>query len=540
MTAFAEVAVALASIAAARGRTERVAILARLLGSVDADEVRGTVHLCLGRGLGRASGSGWATLIDAVDRLFPQVTIEESGAAYIDAGEWVRRRAGVRPQPTPPLTVAEVVASFARVAAAPDRGEKTARLSHLLARASDAELPWLVRNVTGEMRTGIQEGLMREAIARAAGIAASSILQRQTAEPDIGDVAAVLLGVNRGLDRPDGHAPRLMTPVPSMLADSAASIEAALARVGDPAQATIEWKIDGARIQIHREGDVIRLYSRRLTDVTDRLPDIVALLRSQLRGHRCILDGEAIVLDERARPVPFQDVMRRWLRKVDTDRAAQSAPATVYVFDCLLDEAGPVHHLPLRERIERLDGVRGDIPRMPALMGAEIDDSSAADFYRDAVARGHEGVMVKSLREPYAAGQRSAAWLKVKAEQSAEFVIVGADRGSGRRVRWLSNYHLACRDRSGALVGVGETFKGPTDALFEELTEALEARVVARRGGYVEVRPEIVVEVVFNGVQRSRRLSSGLALRFARIRRRREDRAADDITSTADLETLLA
>ncbi|MBM4417697.1 MAG: hypothetical protein FJ033_05220 [Chloroflexi bacterium] len=324
-----------------------------------------------------------------------------------------------------------------------------------------------------------------------------------------------------------------------MLAASASTIESALARIGDPAQATIEWKIDGARIQIHRDGDAIRLYSRRLTDVTERLPDVVATLRAQLRGQRCILDGEAIVLDEQERPVPFQDVMRRWLRRVDTGRAAESAPAVVFVFDCLLDERGPVHHLPLHARIERLDGVRGDIPRMPALTGTAIDGAGATAFYRDALERGHEGVVVKSLREPYAAGQRSAAWLKVKAEQSAEFVIVGADRGSGRRSRWLSNYHFACRDRPGALVGVGETFKGPTDALFAELTEALEARVVGRRGGFVEVRPEIVVEVVFNGVQRSRRLSSGLALRFARIRRRREDRTADEIASTADLAPLL-
>jgi DNA ligase-1 len=320
-----------------------------------------------------------------------------------------------------------------------------------------------------------------------------------------------------------------------MLADSSADLAEALKRLGG--RAAFEWKLDGARVQIHKRGEQVWLWSRRMTDVTARMPDIAELARRELRGD-VIVEGEVIVFGRDGRPIPFQDVMRRWLRQTNAEGAAAETPASVFLFDCLYADGRPLIDEPYQARWTALERVRGAIPPVERLIAEE--PAAAAGFYERAVAAGHEGVMAKALEAPYAPGRRGSNWLKVKAETSLDLVIVGADWGTGRRHRWLSNYHLACRDAAtGRYLPVGETFKGLTDREFEWMTDQLSQRIVGRRGGYVAVRPEVVVEVLFNGVQRSTRLPSGVALRFARITRIRADKRPEEADTLATVQALL-
>jgi len=384
-----------------------------------------------------------------------------------------------------------------------------------------------------EMRAGAQEGLLLEAIAYAAGRPSEQVRRALIALGDVAALAeAALTDGGAALAELD---PRIGRPIPPMLADSSSDLAEALARLGG--QAALEWKLDGARVQIHKQGERVWLWSRRMTDVTTRLPDIAALAGRELRGD-AIVEGEVIVFGRDGRPIPFQDVMRRWLRQTDAEGAAAETPASVFLFDCLYADGRVLIDEPYRVRWAALERARGAIPLVERLVASELDE--ARGFYERAIAVGHEGVMAKALEAPYAPGRRGSNWLKVKAEVSLDLVIVGADWGTGRRHRWLSNYHLACRDATtGRFLSVGETFKGLTDREFEWMTSTLSERIVARRGGYVDVRPEIVVEVLFNGVQRSTRLPSGAALRFARITRIREDKRPEEADTLATVRALL-
>jgi DNA ligase-1 len=300
-------------------------------------------------------------------------------------------------------------------------------------------------------------------------------------------------------------------------------------------------------MQIHKDGPRVQLWSRRMTDVTARLPDVVEAARRGLRAERAIFEGEVIVLGADGRPIPFQDVMRRWLRQTDAELAATDRPATVYLFDCLYADGEPVLDRPYAERWATLEALRGALPAMPRIVldgppGEPPPDAlaRAERFYDQAIAAGHEGLMAKQLDAPYAPGRRGAHWLKIKAETTLDLAIIGADWGTGRRHRWLSNYHLACRDEAtGDYLSVGETFKGLTDAEFEQMTARLLALEQGQRGGYVAVRPQVVVEVKFNGVQRSTRLPSGVALRFARITRIRDDKRVEEVETLGRMRTLL-
>jgi DNA ligase-1 len=329
-----------------------------------------------------------------------------------------------------------------------------------------------------------------------------------------------------------------------MLADTAETLRDAYVALGG--RLALEWKLDGARIQIHKDGTRVQLWSRRMTDVTARLPDVVQAARA-LRASRAILEGEVIVVGGDARPVPFQDVMRRWLRQLDTDAAAEQHPASVFLFDCLLVDGDAVLDEPYAARWDALERARGALPTMPRLVvdeglgepGAETLDRMQR-FYDDAIAAGHEGLMAKALDAPYAPGRRGSNWLKIKADATLDLAVIGADWGTGRRHRWLSNYHLACRDEAtGAFLSVGETFKGLTDAELESMTHRLLALKREQRGGYVAVEPRVVVEVKFNGVQRSSRLPSGVALRFARITAIREDKPVEQVESLSSMRAML-
>jgi DNA ligase-1 len=296
----------------------------------------------------------------------------------------------------------------------------------------------------------------------------------------------------------------------------------------DDGEAAIEWKLDGARIQVHRRDDQVAVYTRNLNDVTDRIPEVVEAIRA-LPARELILDGEVIALGEGGRPQPFQVTMTRFGRRLEVDQMRVEIPLNAFFFDLLYRDGESIIDAPLAERLTQLDAVIPESMRVPRIISASVE--TGEHFQADALARGHEGVMVKSLSAPYAAGRRGSAWLKVKTARTLDLVVIGVEWGSGRRQGWLSNIHLGARDpRTGEFVMLGKTFKGMTDEILEWQTRELLAREVRREGHVVYVRPELVVEVAFNEVQQSSQYPGGVTLRFARVKGYRPDKTA----ATAD------
>jgi DNA ligase-1 len=300
----------------------------------------------------------------------------------------------------------------------------------------------------------------------------------------------------------------------------------ALAEFGDGVAAALEWKLDGARIQVHKDGDRVVIYTRSLNDVTAAVPEVVDAVRG-MPARDLILDGEVIALDKDERPLPFQVTMRRFGRKLDVASLQAELPVVPFFFDILrLDGEDLLDHQ-MHQRLTRLDAVVPPAMRVPRIVTA--DPESAMRFQETALERGHEGIMAKSLSAPYAAGRRGSAWLKVKTARTLDLVVLAVEWGSGRRKGWLSNIHLGARDpASGGFVMLGKTFKGMTDEMLEWQTKELLARETHREGHIVHVRPELVVEVAFNDVQRSPHYPGGVALRFARVKGYRHDKQPGD------------
>jgi DNA ligase 1 len=433
-----------------------------------------------------------------------------------------------------PLTLADVARAFGDVAEAAGpgaRGLRAARLGELVARASEAERDLLQRVIYGEMRMGLSEGLVLEAIAEAAGAAPAAVRRAALVTGDLTAVAALALGGDAAALA--AARPRVFVPLLPMLAEIAADPAEALAAHGGAS--AMEYKYDGARIQLHRDGDRVAIWSRRMSDVTRSLPDIVAIARRDLTGAPLILDGEVVALDAAGRPLPFQELMRRFRRKRGVEAAAGELPLALHLFDCLMADGRSLLDEPYRTRWEALERVTAGRWLAERLMISSSAEGEA--FMARALAAGHEGVIAKDPRSTYEPGGRGKRWFKLKAALTVDCVIVAADRGSGRRVGWLSNYHLAVRDGEG-WAEVGKTFKGLTDREFTEMTERLQALAVSDNGYTVTVRPEVVVEVDYNEIQRSPTYPSGLALRFARIARVREDKAPGQATTLDELRHL--
>jgi DNA ligase-1 len=439
------------------------------------------------------------------------------------------------PSSPAPLTLEDVARTFGEVAAAAGAGSRRLReslLTELSARASDAERDLLQRIVYGEMRMGFSEGLVLEAIAEAAGVTPSLVRRAALVTGDLTAVAALALG-------PDPAAlsaarPRVFVPLLPMLAEIAADSAEALAAHGGAT--AMEYKYDGARIQLHADGDRVAIWSRRMSDVTRSLPDIVALARDNLSGAApLILDGEVVALDAAGRPRPFQELMRRFRRVRGVEEAVGSLPLSLHLFDCLMAAGDSLLDEPYTRRWETLERLTGGRWLAERAMVTSREEGDA--FLARALAAGHEGVMAKDPRSPYEPGGRGKRWFKLKAALTVDCVIVAADRGSGRRVGWLSNYHLAVRDGDG-WADVGKTFKGLTDREFGEMTERLRTQATADDGYTVLVRPEVVVEVDYNEIQKSPTYPSGFALRFARIARIREDKAPGQATTLDELRRL--
>ena len=434
----------------------------------------------------------------------------------------------------PPLTLGDVAAAFAAVAEARGPGVRRLRdeqLAALAARASADERDVLARIIGGEMRTGVSDGLVLEAIAAAAG--ADAALARRAAL-FLGDLSAVAtLALAQGPAGLAAATPRLFVPLLPMLAEIAADFDEVLAAHGG--RTALEYKYDGARIQLHADGERVAIWSRRLSDVTRSLPDVVTVARRDLALTPVILDGEVVALDSAGRPLPFQDLMRRFRRVHGVDALTGSLPLALHFFDCLLAEGRSLIDHPYATRWETLARVTGGRYLAERVIVTSAEEGRA--FRTSALAAGHEGVMAKDLGAPYEPGGRGKRWFKLKAAETIDCVIVAADRGSGRRVGWLSNYHLAVRAGEG-WAEVGKTFKGLTDREFAAMTERLWTLATSDDGYTVRVRPEVVVEVEFNEIQKSPTYPSGLALRFARIARIRDDKAPAQATTLDDLRTL--
>ena len=432
------------------------------------------------------------------------------------------------------LTLADIALAFAEVAGATGAGvrrTREARLAALAARLTTAERHIVNRIITGEMRTGVSDGLVLEAIAEAAGASLSTVRRAALFLGDLAAVAALALGEDATALA--AAQPRLFVPLLPMLAEIASDFDEVLAAHGG--QTALEYKYDGARIQLHTDGQRVAIYSRRLSDVTAGLPDVVAVARRDLTGLPLILDGEVVALDAAGRPLPFQELMRRFRRVHDVEALAAEMPLALHFFDCLLTGGRPLIDEPYAARWEALARITGG--RYLAERTVVSAAADAQEFHRRALGAGHEGVMAKDLRALYEPGGRGKRWFKLKAAQTVDCVIVAADRGSGRRVGWLSNYHLAVRDGEG-WAEVGKTFKGLTDREFTAMTERLTALAREDDGYTVRVAPEVVVEVEYNEIQKSPTYPSGFALRFARIARIRDDKTPGQATTLDELRRL--
>ena len=478
-------------------------MLAALLASAPADEIAlATSYLC-GVVPQNKLGVGWATL-QAVAEATP-VPAE-------------------RPVGSSPVALAELDVVLARVAGASGKGSAEAKqqaLRELFARLGEEERRFLFGLVTGELRQGALEGLVVEAVARASGLAADSVRRAVMLAGDLPRVAHAAL--TEGADGLASFAVRLFRPVLPMLAGTADTIEEALGELGE---AVLEWKLDGARVQIHKASDEVRVYSRLLNDVTPAVPELVEQVRG-LAAREAIVEGEAIALRPDGSPHPFQTTMSRFGRRLDVERVRQTVPLTLFLFDLLYLDGAPMMDEPLLRRSAALAGAVPESLRVPRLVRATLDE--ARGFLDAALARGHEGIMAKALDAPYEAGRRGRRWLKLKPVRTLDLVVLAAEWGHGRRRGWLSNLHLGARDPvTGGFVMLGKTFKGMTDEMLAWQTARLQELEVSRDGHTVYVRPELVVEVAFNDLQASPQYPGGLALRFARIKGYRPDKLAID------------
>jgi ATP-dependent DNA ligase I len=494
-----------AKVAASSARLKKVELLAATLAALRPDEVPIAVAYLSGVLPHAPIGVGWAGL-----RGLPAAVL-----------------------PPPQLELLEVDAALRAVGDARGSGSQARRkseLDRLFSRSTEPEQRFLTALLLGELRQGALEGVMVDAVARAARVPAADVRRASMLAGELGSVAAAALEEGRaGLAR---FRLTVLRPIQPMLAQTAEDIPAAFGRI---TPAGVEWKLDGARLQVHRLGRDVRAFTRNLADVTDRVPEVVDAV-GRLPVESIVLDGEVIALEESGRPRPFQVTMGRFASRLRADELRPSVPLSPLFFDCLHVDGDDLLEWQARERLTVL---RDRLPESLRVPQIETDDVTAAeDFLDDVVERGHEGVMVKALDAPYEAGRRGSGWLKVKQAHTLDLVVLAAEWGHGRRNGWLSNLHLGARDdAAGGFVMLGKTFKGMTDDMLTWQTARLLELEAARDSHTVYVRPELVVEVAFDGVQQSPRYPGGMALRFARIKGYRPDKTAAEADT---LETVRA
>ncbi len=508
---FAEVCEKLAEISE---RNAKIQLVANYLRSLSPEDARIAAYLLVGRPSGEKEREpinvGWATVSEV---------LESGKVATLLQTE---------------LTLQEVWQALRNVAkqeGAGSRERKKSILQSLFSRADELETKWLLRIIFGEMRHGVSHGLLLDALAQVAGVDAEQIRRLDMLVGDIGELTEKT--IRKELNTIEL---RLFNPVKPMLAEMAQSVKEALVEHGG--QTILEPKYDGVRIQIHINNGEIRLYTRRLTEVTKSLPDVVETIRRGIRCRNAILDSEVMAVDERGRSLPFQETMKRLGRERDVEEAVAEIPLKLQLFDILLLDDKPCIDKPLTGRRRLLEEITLDKQLLtPQLLTSNPEE--AEEFLKRSVERGYEGVMAKDPRSLYTPGRRGGKWLKVKPADTLDVVIIAAEWGHGRRQGWLSNYHLAVlNEDTGQFEMVGKTFKGLTDKEFEELTRYLQSIKVKDTEWGVVVRPELVVEVAYNEIQRSPHYRSGYALRFARVTRIRWDKHPQEADTLQRLKTL--
>ncbi|RII19430.1 putative DNA ligase-like protein [Streptomyces sp. YIM 130001] len=504
-----DVAGASREIAATTARSQKVALLAELFRGMAPEEAPLVVSYLSGRLPQRRTGIGWTAF-----RQIPP------------------------PAATASLTVADADAAFGRIAAVAGKGAQAERkrlLDALLTAATADEHRLLLGLVSGELRQGALDALAAEGLAAAVGAEPSAVRRAVMLAGRLDTVARALAA--EGVTALDAFRLDVGRPVLPMLAKTAKDVDEAVELLGACA---VEEKLDGIRVQVHRDGNEVRVFTRTLDEITDRLPEVVAAAR-ELTTDRAVLDGEVIALDEQGRPRPFQEIAGRVGSRLDVAGAQASLPLVPVFFDLLSADGHDLLDLPARERHARLARITPEPRRVGRLEVRDPTDEQLREevrrFAASALERGHEGVVVKALDAPYNAGRRGASWLKVKPVHTLDLVVLAAEWGHGRRTGKLSNLHLGARRSDGTFAMLGKTFKGLTDALLTWQTERLGELATEDDGFVVRVRPELVVEVAFDSVQRSPRYPEGVTLRFARVVRYREDKAAAEADT---VESVLA
>ncbi|MGW0336402.1 ATP-dependent DNA ligase [Streptomyces sp. NPDC003011] len=493
-------------VAAASARSRKIELLAELFRDAEAADVPIVIPYLAGRLPQGRLGVGWKVLSRSVP-----------------------------PAAEPTLTVRAVdalLSELGTVSGAGAQAERARLVGELMGAATEAEQRFLLGLISGEVRQGALDAVAIEGLGRATGAPAADVRRAVMLAGSLQTVAQALLAEGPGaLDR---FRLTVGRPVLPMLAHSASSVAEAVGKLGACA---VEEKLDGIRVQVHRDGDTVRLYTRTLDDITDRLPELTAAAL-ELRGERFVLDGEVIAFDADGRPRSFQETAGRVGSRVDVPTAAEAVPVSPVFFDALSVDDRDLLDLPFAERHAELARLVPEPMRVRRTLVSGPDQLHAAEeFLTATLERGHEGVVVKSLDAPYSAGRRGASWLKVKPVHTLDLVVLAAEWGHGRRTGKLSNLHLGARTADGSFAMLGKTFKGMTDAMLAWQTERLQELAVDDRGYVVTVRPELVVEIAYDGLQRSTRYPAGVTLRFARVVRYREDKRPEEADT---VETLLA
>jgi len=538
-TPFRELAELCEKLEATTKRNVMVSMVSDFLRKIRLEEVEPAVSMILGRAFPKWSQRtlevSWATIASILRRLtnIDWKLFVEAFRQTGDVGEATKiifEESGVRKQAMlleKPLTILEVRRIFEAISETSGAGsrEKRERLVEtLLGNASPVEAKYIVKILIGEMRTGFHEGLMELAVARAFGVPESLVQKAAMMRGDIGEVAYI--AKKDGKDGLLRLGFKVFHPVKPMLAQMAESVEEVIREHGG--ETAFEYKLDGARIQIHKLGDKVRIFSRRLTDVTQSLPEIVELVKREVKAEEVIMEGEVIAVGNDGSPLPFQHLMRRFRRIRAIEDISRRIRIQLYLFDLIYLNGQSLIDAPYIERRRKLAEIAGGIPLTKQLITGDIEQ--ARKFLEEAINAGHEGLVAKKLDSPYTPGIRGKKWFKIKKTlEPLDLVIVAAEYGYGRRHGWLSDYYLAARDEeTGEFLIVGKTFKGLTDKEIMEMTKRLKEIAIKEDARGVVVPPKIVVEVIYNEIQKSPKYKCGMALRFARITKIRNDKTPDE------------
>jgi DNA ligase-1 len=538
-TNFSDLAELCEKLEGMKKRIPMVNLVVDFLKSLEPKEVEPAVSMILGRALPKGSQQtlevSWATLSEIIRRItevdwkvfmdaFSKTGDIGAATKIVFENSRVKRQMSLFERT---LTITDVRESFEAIAEATGHGsrEKKERLIEtLLSSASPLEAKYLVKIIIGDMRTGFHEGLMEQAVSTAFHVPLDVVQRASMVLGDIGSVATI--AKTEGKEGLSKVGFKVFRPVRLMLAQMANDVAEALKEHGG--KTVFEYKLDGARVQIHKQGEIVKIYSRRLTDVTESLPEIAEAVKNNVKAEEAILEGEVIAVDNEGHPLPFQHLMRRFKRVHGVEDMTEAIPVKLFLFDILYLNGQGLIVLPYMQRRQILAENAGEIPLTKQIITSDVEE--AERFLKEATSAGHEGLMAKKIDSDYVPGIRGKRWLKIKPTlEPLDLVIVAAEYGYGRRRGWLSDYYLAARDaETGEFLTVGKTFKGLTDAEIIEMTKRLKELAIKEEPRRVFVVPKIVVEVAYNEIQKSPKYKCGMALRFARITRIRDDKTPEE------------